>query len=327
MSVIWCGGEDIDFNEGLIIALTTSATYFRSAYSRCAITPNGNGFSRSTVFASPITSGWISSHIYFVSSALGTDDNFAIGFGVRGATKGIYIGNSKITSGRIAIFKYDGVTNTELAMDDGVTPYSELHKWDIQLINYGASGTVKVFYDTTLILEYTGDLSISGVTGFDCVAINQGGGTNEDIYISEIIVADEDTRLMSLKTLAPAASGDASEWTNGYGNIDEATLSDADTVYTATADQNFQCNLTGMPAGDFICKGVKICARMTDGVGGMGVQMGIKTNSTLDFGDTITLGGVWDSYEELYQNNPVTSNRFTPAEIEALQLAFKSVAV
>ena len=82
-----------------------------------------------------------------------------------------------------------------------------------------------------------------------------------------------------------------------------------------------------MPAGDFICKGVRVAVRATDGVGGIGIQIGVKTNSTVDLGASITLGGVWETDEKLYQLNPVTSNRFTPAEIEALQIAVKSVAV
>jgi hypothetical protein len=230
-----------------------------------------------------------------------------------------------VSNGKIGIYKYDGATFTQLAAEAGTLfTNNALHKVDMQIISLGVSTTINVWVDGSLAIEYTGDPRPTGLTDLDIVTLF--GNVTYPLESSEIIVASEDTRLMSLKTLAPNAAGDASEWTGAYTDIDEETLSDEDTVYTASAAVEFNANLTGMPAGTFICKGVKVAARAADGVGGLTFAVGVRTNSTTDLGPPVTLEGAWETVEELYQTNPITANRFTPAEIEALQIALETAA-
>jgi len=316
MSILWCGGEDIDFSTSIVSSWM--ATGYRSGYSRLAASLGTAGLLRSPA-VTPFTSVWLSFQLGLnATSANGRTG----GLGKSGTNAMLGIGTGT-TATKIALIKYDGTTRTVLAEESG-SSLAALNKIDIHMENYGANATVTVYVNGTQVISYTGDVTVLSQTSLDQVYINNA---QNGVYVSEFILADEDTRLMSLVTLAPSAAGDASEWTNGYANIDESTKDDADTIYTSTANQNFQCNLTGMPAGDFICKGVKVAARATDGVGGIGIQLGVKTNSQLDLGNAVTLGGVWQTVEKLYQQNPITSNRFTPAEIEALQLAVKSIAV
>jgi hypothetical protein len=239
--------------------------------------------------------------------------------GKSGVSDFFILGNK--SAGKIALYKCDGTTYTELAADSSTITTATMHKIDVKVESWGSNATITVYVDGSQIISFNGDpRGSANITNLDRVVIR--GSTS--YYLSEIIVADEDTRLMSLKTLAPDSNGDTNEWDNSYTAIDETELSDFDTVYTSTADETFTCNLTGMPAGDFICKGVKVAARATDGIGGLGMQLGVKTNSTLDLSDTISLGGYWETQERLYQNNPITSNRFSGAEIDALQSAFVS---
>jgi len=318
MTILWCGGEGIDFSGSPVAS--TNTDYKRNDFARCSLYKDAI-FPSYPFPGGEITSGWVSGRVWTQPLTSSTYNSNIFGL-TDSSGKGLWL---KKASGYLSLLLYDGTTWATLQTSASVLfNTGNIDKLDIQLTSYGASANVKVYFNDTLVIDYTGDISISGVTGFACVA---GYGKSGAAAISELIAADEDTRLMSLKTLAPVAAGDSSEWTNDYTSIDEVTNSDADTVFTETASQNFQCNLTGMPIGDYIVKAVKVAARMTDGVGGMGVKQGIKTNSTLALSDTITLGGVWETHEQMYQNNPVTSNRFTPAEIEALQLAFQSAAV
>jgi hypothetical protein len=56
-----------------------------------------------------------------------------------------------------------------------------------------------------------------------------------NVWHSEVIIADEDTRGMALWTLAPTAAGNTQSWTpNTVGNISETTTSDATFISTAT---------------------------------------------------------------------------------------------
>lgn len=319
MSILWCGGEEIDFPNGAAVTIYTSSGY-RTSYSRGALHAGGS-IGRSKTFSS-ITSGWLSAQ---ATRSASSTSIITFGLSKDLENAGVFVGIGTVI-GKVALYKRVSGTNTRLAEESG-TSYSTsgAYKTDMELISFGGTCTINVYVAGAQVITWTGDLS-GVVTGDSLNTVCVVGAPANSSYVSELILADEDTRLMSLVTLAPNASGDASAWTNGYTNIDEVTLSDADVIYSSTADQEFQCNLTGMPTGDFICKGVKVVARATDGVGGVGIQMGVKTNSTVDLGSTITLGGSWETVERIYQQNPITSNRFTPAEIDALQFAVKSVA-
>ena len=134
---------------------------------------------------------------------------------------------------------------------------------------------------------------------------------------------------MSLKTLVPDAAGDTNQWTGTYANIDDAELSDADTIYTDQADNDIQFNLSSVSnIVNASCIGVKVVSRMAGGEGSnFGLQSGIKTNSVIHLGDTKPFNGVWETVEEFYDLNPETLSQFTLSELENLQIAFRSKAI
>jgi hypothetical protein len=226
----------------------------------------------------------------------------------------------------VALIKYDGTTKTELAAEvgDSLTNIT-LHKLDMQLINYGATATVNVYVDGVLVITYTGDVTVSGVTALDSVFLGVCSLNGADI--SEIIVADEDTRNLSLVTMAPNGAGDTQDWTGAYTDIDEITLDDADLIYTDVAAKDQQCNLINIPSGSFACKAVKISARATKSVdASIGtLKLGIKSGTVdVDAGHALTTG--WVTYERLMLVNPVGGLAFTVAELNALQGDFQSSA-
>jgi len=320
MAILWGGGEDIDF-PNFTVGVNTTGNY--RSFARCGIYASAGA--RSKPFsATVITSAWLR----FCRAGWGGGNSSIKDCGLckTGALAGWWIGTST-TANKIGLWKREGTTWTLVASEPGISlGDATYHMIDMQIIDYGASGTINVFLDGSVnpLFSYSGNISISGVDGFDCVGLI---GSSSYGFISEIIAADEDTRLMTLKTLVPNASGDTNEWVNDYTTIDEITNSTSDTVYTTAVDKSFQCNLTGIPTGDFICKGIRIAVKCTDGVGGVGVQLGVKSNSAVALGETITLAGTWDTIESMLNENPTTMNRFTPTEIEDLQLTIKSVAL
>lgn len=317
MGIIWCGGEDIDFPNGSVPSGSTTSC--RTTYSRRGLVST-DGFAKSNIFTG-ISSGWLRFYRFYNGAWTQYNRLYDIGLIDYSSGKGLFFGRSGAND-RVGLYTYNGSTYTLLAEETDKSAASSGF-FDLHIQNFGEASVLKLYKNGQLIIEFSGDSSISGITELNCVALyNYFTG-----YYSEFILADEDTRLMSLKTLAPNAAGDTSDWNGAYTAIDEVTNSEADLVYTDEFDQDFMCNLTGMPAGDFICKGVKIAARVADGIGGIGVQLGIKTNSTVDVSATHELEGVFETVEQLYQQNPITSNRFTPAEIEALQAVLRSKEV
>lgn len=327
MTIIWCGGEDIDFPYKNC-AISTDSGKKRSV-SRCSFQLSVDGDYAKSVLITPFSSVWASCYIYSqMSFATGTVYR---SFGLQNSSSGAFIGiGTSSTAGKVYLVTYNRTTMTALASESGVSlPSGTLAKIDIQITGYdaGASGNCKVYVNGTLIIDYNGELSVLSETELNQVYMRCSDNTYSTAYISEIILADEDTRLMSLKTIAPDSAGDSSAWEGAYTDIDDVTLSDTDTIYSDTADEVALFNTTGMPAGDFSVKAVKVAARCADGIGSMGIQIGVKTNSTVDLGTTEEIEPTWETVEKLYQVNPITSAPFTPAEIDALQLAFKSVAI
>lgn len=320
MAIIWAGGEDIDF-PGSALTINTSAG-FDTGMSRCTIasTTNGAIFKSTTFNGGAVSSAWVSFQCYF-----GTPTTEYIIGGISLSTagnEGILIGINTSTSSKVSLYKVDG-TNTILASETGTSLSGfTRYKFDIHISTFGASATVDVYINTALIISYTGDITTTNIsTEFDCVGII---AYTARLALSEIIVSDEDTRLMRLKTLAPNAAGDANDWTGAYTNVDETTNSDTDVIYTDTTGQALQLNLTGMPAGTYNVKAVKMAARVSDGYGALDLKIGVKTNSAIHLGSQNALGNYWKTIEYLVQNNPETSAAFTGGEIDALQVAFNS---
>jgi len=319
MSILWCGGEDVDFKYGINSPLVSTSSVFNSNYARCGLYL-GNYCYSNPFPNGPVTEAWVHSRCYLNTSITSTSDTLLFGLDDPITSSGLWL---RKTVGQAVLRKRIAGVWTTLATETGASlAYGSSKPLDLY-IKYAEEGIFRAYLEGTLLVEYTGDLRLPDVTNFQHFSI-YGSTLASAACLSEFIVADEDTRLMSLKTLAPNAAGDTNDWTGAYTAVDEVTNSDADLIYTDQFDQDFMCNLTGMPTGDFICKGVKIATRITDGIGGVRVQVGVKTNSEVDVSDTHELGGVFETVEQLYQENPITNNRFTPAEIEALQVVLRS---
>jgi len=322
MTILWCGGEDIDFPNGSMVTVT-GASHARTGFARGAVYCGAYGRSN------PFTGGAVTSIRLLFNVYIGWTPAASVLFcGVikdSESNSGLWIGSSTSSGTKVALFKYDGTTKTQVSAETYNSLVDGIRRIDVEIMNYGSSATINVYCDLALVISYTGDVSISGVSNFSAVGL--GGLVN--IELSEIIVADEDTRTFSLVTNAPSAAGTTSAWTAGaYTDIDETTINDATVAYTDTADVNQQFNLINTPTGDFSVKAVKIAARATKSAdASVGtLKLGINSGGTVnvDAGQSLTTG--WGTYERYMQVNPITTNAFTEAEIDALQLNIQSAA-
>lgn len=312
MTVLWCGGEDSDFPNGVSVQDTYNTGKRRTSWSRVSLYASGYWWSDKVL--DTITYGWLSVQAY----CYGNRDMCGL-VGEDGIT-GYWF--TRASGGKVQVRKYDSGWST-LSTESGASISSyQVYKIDME-ITYGVSGTIKVYVDGSLfpVIDYSGDLTISGLDGFTRV----GGRADTSEYgtVSELLVADEDTRRMGVKTLALNAAGDTNDWTGAYTAIDEATTSDADKIYTETKGDDFQANLTGMPAGSYKVRGVRTMARAIDDQGALGLKVGIKTNSVIHLGAVRGLTPAYAIIEKIYSINPQTSTFFTSGEIDALQIALR----
>lgn len=318
MTILWCGGEDIDFKYCLCSA-NYSAGYYNADYARLAL---GGGPAVTPVF-SGLTSGWIhracvirTSSVVDIMAFL-KDPDSKVGLYVRTDTNS---GNYNFS-----LCKYDGSSYTVLARTT-TAPFVSGGIMDFSLIDYGTNGTLNFYFKGDLVLTYTGDLTISGVSDFTSGAFFSN--SDGSMVFSECIIADEDTRAMRLHTIVPEVSDGGSGWTGGYTGIDESDLNAiySDSILTITADSEYQCGLSGLPTGGWSIKAVKITALAADGTDNLDIQVGMKIGETVYLGSAETLDKTWKVCSYLANTNPATTKAFKAAAVENLQFACKAVA-
>lgn len=311
MAIIWCGGEPEDFSP--IQNVHTSGR--RLNFARVSLIGSTTG---KTLPFQTLTDCWVTCRFCATST---------------------FYGNAFLqladhdTNNRITLHKnFDAISlrkNADEIANSGNIGLCDgtIHKLDMYLSNYGANATVIVYMNGMKIIEYEGDVSFAGVTGFNCLRAAPANSSSHSAgAVSEFIVATEDTRMMSLKTLAPVDHGDINEWEGDYTNINETGLDINDYIYTTELDKLFNAKLSGMPqtGHDYNIQAVKIFLRAgASNLGG--IQFGVKTLNVNHLSET--KNPEEGRFEEFYHLNPETNAPWTFEEIENLQVAIKSVAL
>lgn len=330
MVVYWAGGEDVDFltlGAGLI---NTSST-FRSGWARCSIymPSNSSGpFAKSFPFGGgAVTSAWLSYRVNFnAGSGSNNGGPLLAGFGLSGTN--LYIGVN--SAGQI-------VTSSAILATPGANLLANgLNRIDIQVTNYGASGTVSVYVGGTLMVTYgPGNIAVGGMTNFDSVFLgwNSNGSSPLTYQYSEIIVADSDTRaIMGLNTLALTGAGTTDAWSNHtYTNINGISYSDASPAYSNTNGQDQEYAVGTAQPSVFSVVAVVQSARAAIPAGSTPahLNLGYGSAGTGYFGTgaqkTPAVG--FSSFQQIDAINPITGVAWVQGDITApLQLDLQSAA-
>ena len=333
MAVLWGGGEDIDFGNGQVAIATTNAITFRSGFSRCSVqVPTAGNVETSNQFSGgAITTAWFSCRLLLNAPA---NTNNLVGVGLFGTNKGLFVGTDSSTANKVALRKFDGTTSTQLAAESGTSwVNSTIHRVDMQVISYGASATVNVYINGNFVLTFTGDVTVSGVTNFDCVALGRNTGTGAGIgaCVSEVMVATDDLRAWpGLVTMALTGAGTTNQWTgNTFSNVNGTSFSDTAPMSDNTNGQLQEFNVTDFPAGSYTIQAVKQTARCAKSASPAVAQIELGYNSggsvAYGTGATKAVTTAYASYEQLDLVNPVTGVAFVQSDMNALQLDTKAV--
>lgn len=328
MPILWCGSEDIDFPVGGTVVVSTTASHFRAGYARCAIHGSAVYLHSNPFPAGAVTSCWLTFFSYEPSNI--TTSDFLAGLVLSStAASGLWVGSSTSSRTRLALFTFDGTTKVQLAAESGdsLSP-AVINRIDVQLVNYGATATVNVYLNGTLLITFSGDVRVGALVNIDAVGLRGEIAGGNFINCSEFIVADEDTRSFpGLVTLALTGAGTTDDWTGVYSTINQTTLSDAAPNYTNVSDKDQQFNITDLPAGTFDIKAIKISARAAKAAGTpTQIALGYNSGGAVAVGPTLALTEAYATYEELDSVNPVTGVAFVQSEMNALQLNARSKA-
>lgn len=332
MAFLFIGGEQEDFTPSGGATSLSGTAFNRSAYSRGVVYVPGNTFPAVYHKASFAASSTINVTARFYYSNTSTAGQAFLWLATGGSPRlRVKAVSTSATTTTLAIDTYtSGGTATTLATSTLTVTISTVYKVDL-LVSYGTSGRVRLYIDGVLYIDYTGDVTASGATTLDGLFLGACSSSSSfNTFWSEVVVTDsEDTRPLSVKTLAPNAAGDTTAWTSGaYTDIDEIPASDLDVAISETAAQIFTVNCTGMPTGASnlsvrAVKSVALACRGSSG-GPTKLDMGLRQSSTNAFAASQTLDTGFGAFSATWTTNPITSAVFTPTEIDNLQLAYRS---
>ncbi len=330
MSILWFGAEDIDFPNGVVPLVRTGG--FRSGWARCALGNDSNGSPTNAVAigctfpGGAVTSCWLSFWCYAANQGNANYMLAGLTRSGKAAGDGIYVGCGN-PEAYLRLVTFNGASQALLGSQAAapLLTTQNLHKIDMQVSSYGANATVNVYCDGLLALTFTGDVRISSLTDLDRVGIvGEPYGTRH--VISEVIVADQDTRLMNLSAHNPEAAGDQNQWTGLFSDVDEITKDDNDYVYVNAADQEIDLNLTAPPSGAFRVLALKIVARASKSadasVGTLKLGARLGGTSDVDAGHALDTG--WQTYERFTAT--INGNSLSLTDMGNLQVALKSAA-
>lgn len=216
-------------------------------------------------------------------------------------------------------WEYHNGTNwiTVATVDQSATA---AHQIDVQL-NFADSGGYFRFYTNgNLDGELTGDTLLRGESGFDAVRMgNRTSNTTLDMYYTETLVADEDTRDFECDNIFTSADGFHTEWTIAEGNIDDGpdSVNDATFGGPSAVDDRHTFTVAGFPSkyDSFSVVGCIHATRNRKGAAsGFDLQAMIRKSST-DYNSATETGavGVFGQSYFYFDNDPSTGSPWADA--------------
>lgn len=321
MAILWVGAEDCDYDAKP--SVTWNTTPNRSGYDRGRFSTTGSSTSDpNTVrlvgarWAAASSDLWFSMRINCSGNASGQWITFYDPSGVRRlilhASGASTLLNTRTSSGTIATIATFAWAPTK----------SSLRKIDVHVV-YGTSGSVTIYEEGTQVATYSGNVTTESATQLQSCDIG-GVYTSGVAYFSEIIVADQDTRAMSVVTLTSSTAGAAQQWTGTATNVNQNSLTnDVNFIYSGTNDQIQQYKPGSLPSGSFSVKAVVHSARALIGAAGpqhlaFVTRVGSTDYDSSNYTPTTTFGPV----QHVQSVNPSTSSAWAVADLASTNLQY-----
>jgi len=276
-AILWFGGEDTSFACIGACTVGTSGTLYRSAFAR-----SGYGVNNGSTVADPpgarlqtptftaSTTLWVHAQIYPGNVATNVSGQQALILRSPDGVSRLLLRQTGTNGTLKASTRNAAGTITDLATATVVWNASAVNQIDLAIV-YGctAGDTLNLYINGVSAISYTGNLCTDAATSLNqlelaCLSnMNQACVSSGNCW-SEVIIANEDTRSMSLATLTLQASGNTQGWTpNTLANVNKATISDATFVSDSTGNVLSQWTApTAAPAGTWMVKSVSIEARL-----------------------------------------------------------------
>jgi hypothetical protein len=197
-------------------------------------------------------------------------------------------------------------------------------------VNYATGGEFTVYLNSVVAATYSGDITTN--SGGQVFNNHQFAGLASAgapvAYISECIVATDDTRSRVLQLLNSTTAGATQTFTGTATNVNQTIINDANFVYSATAAQIEEYKPAAVSAGSWTVDAVVMSARALKGASGPSKMDFVTRIATTDYTSSdVTLNGSFSNYGYIEALNPATSAAFTLADLAPanFQYGIKSV--
>jgi hypothetical protein len=195
---------------------------------------------------------------------------------------------------------------------------STMAKVDVHMNYASVGGFVELYINGNLVFSFSGDPTTEGVTALANFLLQQSAATGPSAW-SEVILADIDTRGLSLQTFPPVANGNTHNFDTGTpaaANVNETTINDATLDGSTTAGQIDEYTNGAVAAGTFDVIAFGISARAQKGATGPSkMDFVVRTAATDFFSSDVALSTFWQNYQNWWLTNPNTGVAWLTSQI------------
>lgn len=328
MTIHAVGTEAACFNPvtGQSYAQTTTSGTFESNLSRGAMLVTRTISELELPFGTALTTLWM--HAYIHQEDVEALDGYITFYDAAGSTPCYRI--DVTASGNWSVYKYkSGSWSAALVTSSASVLVNGAANIDVHIVRHLTAGEITIYKDNGQVLTFSGDTD----TDVSPEMVRFRGLTTNarEMSISQVIIADEDTKGMKVATLSPDGAGTNGDWSGAYTDVDEFIYDANDYIETNTTAQTSTFSMSDINAtySTYNVRAVVTSNRVSNDTGSAvaDIQQVIRTGGA-DYASankSITKDGAEHSVQTVWETNPDTSSSWTQSEVNAIESGVKSV--
>lgn len=234
------------------------------------------------------------------------------------------------SSGFITVERFKSAVWTALATTSAAAIVANTRQEiDIFYTRSVGSGVFQIYKDGVSLMNFTGDADTEST--IDQIRFRGLTLNSQEMNVSQVIVADENTIGWKLATLPPDGNGAQTAWTGDYTAVDEFVYNPADFIETNTTNQTETVTVgdINVAFAAFNVKAVVVAARVTNDSGSAvnDLQAVVRVGGVdyVSSNLSVTKDGSDQARQNIWEVNPATSAAWTQAAVNGVEAGVKSV--
>jgi hypothetical protein len=235
------------------------------------------------------------------------------------------------TTGATNMDIWNGTTWVTGATVPYIFNVTQRQHFDVHIKMHDTTGIFTIYKDGILVGSHTAtDTILTAATTLDWMRHRSPGQSfGVSYFLSAIIIADEDTRAMTVAQSLPTGAGANSAWTGLFSAIDETQFDDTDFIQSDVLNAVSTFATPILPAavtgGVYSVVAVAISGRML-AKSGRDIALTLYTNTaTYPAAAGVDAPISFNARETIWHTNPATSTTWTASEASTSQIGAKII--